>query len=80
MVDCLVPVPSATSVPGITQLLSSILQYQLWFKPPSTVTGTLTVIIVAQLGPGATAGNWKVELFEWIGKDDWTSFGDLTGG
>lgn len=40
----------------------------------------MTVSIVAQLGADATAGNWKVDLYEFVGKDNWTNIGDLTGG
>lgn len=47
---------------------------------PSVITGGLHVKLVAQLGPGAVAANWKVDLYEFVGKDDWTNIGDLTGG
>lgn len=80
MFDYPIVLPSATSlVPDITPL-TSILQYEMWFKPPSTITGTLTVTIVAQLGPDATAGDWKVDLYEWVEQDKWINIGDLTGG
>lgn len=36
--------------------------------------------LVAQLGSGAVAADWKVDLFEFVGKDDWTNIGDMTGG
>lgn len=36
--------------------------------------------MVAQLGAGTAAANWKVDLYEFVGKDDWTNIGDLTGG
>lgn len=47
---------------------------------PSVVTGGLNVKLVVQLGPGAVAANWKIDLYEFIGKDNWTNIGDLTGG
>lgn len=47
---------------------------------PSFTTGGVNIRLVAQLGADAVAANWKVGLYEFIGKDDWTDIGDLTGG
>lgn len=55
-------------------------QYEIWTTAPSVVTGGLNVKLVAQLGPRAVAADWQVDLYEFIGKDDWTNIGDLTGG
>lgn len=47
---------------------------------PSFTTGGLNVNLVAQLGTGGVAAHWKVDLYEFVGKDDWTTIGDLQGG
>lgn len=54
------------------------LQFEVYFAKQGVLTEGLTVSIVAQLGAGATAGHWKVDLYEFVGKDDWTNIGDLT--
>ena len=59
---------------------SGPLQFDAYFTQPGVLTGGLTVSVVAQLGAGATAANWKVDLFEFIEKEGWTNVGDLTGG
>ena len=58
--------------------LISPLQFEVYFTLRGVLTEGLTVSVVAQLGAGATAGHWKVDLYEFVGKDDWTNIGDLT--
>lgn len=57
-----------------------ILQFEVYFTLPGALPAGLTVSVVAQLGAGAKAAHWKVDMYEFVGKDDWTNIGDLTGG
>lgn len=53
-------------------------QYEIYFAAPTTVTGGFTITLTAQLGTGATAGNWKVEMLNFV--SGWVEAGGLTGG
>ena len=59
---------------------TQFLQFEVYFTLPGVLTAGLAVSVVAQLGASATAGHWKVDLYEFAGKEDWTNIGDLTGG
>lgn len=54
----------------------------MYFVAPSAVTGPFTITITAQLGTGAVASDWKVDMYSFlpVGSDDWELVGDLTGG
>lgn len=55
-------------------------QFEMYCSPPGVLTAGLTVSVVAQLAAGSTAGNWKLDLFDYFETRTWVNFGDLTGG
>lgn len=54
----------------------------MYFLAPATVTGPFTITITAQLGAGAVASDWLVEMYSFLpeNSDGYFSVGDLTGG
>ena len=55
-------------------------QYEFYFPVHPNMEGDYTISITAQLGAGATAAKWKVDMFDFQGIKTWVSVGDLTGG
>ena len=55
-------------------------QYEFYFPVHPNMEGDYTISITAQLGEGATAAEWKVDMFDFQGIETWVSVGDLTGG
>ena len=55
-------------------------QYEFYFPVHPNMEGDYTISITAQLGAGATAAKWKVDMFDFQGTKTWVSVGDLTGG
>eukprot|EP00903_Cladosiphon_okamuranus_P009435 g8995.t1 len=55
--------------------------YEMYFVAPAAVSGQYTISVTAQLGAGAVASNWKVDMYSFlpVGSDDWVPVGDLTG-
>lgn len=42
----------------------TLVQYEMYFSSPvAAVTGDIQVTITAQLGNGAVAGDWKVDMY-----------------
>ncbi|CAM9141248.1 unnamed protein product [Ascophyllum nodosum] len=54
-------------------------EYEIYFTPPSPLSGGITISITVQLDAGADASHWKVDLYEWVLTDTWAAVGDLTG-
>lgn len=52
----------------------------MYCSPPGVLTAGLTVSVVAQLAAGANAGNWKLDLYDYLETSTWVNVGDLTGG
>ncbi|CAN0283599.1 unnamed protein product [Ascophyllum nodosum] len=71
-------VDSASSV-EMASNTEGFAEYEIYFTPPSPLVGDIIVSITVQLGADASASHWRVDLFEWIVTNTWTSVGDLTG-
>lgn len=56
-------------------------QYNMYFSAPdaASLTGDFTIGITAQLGVGAVASHWNVDIYNRV-TDGWDTKGDLTGG
>lgn len=53
----------------------------MYFSAPATVTGGFTITLNVQLGTGATADHWKVEMLDFNPTTGgWVLAGFLTGG
>lgn len=46
---------------------------------PAALTGDFAIFVTAQLGAGATASHWTVDMYN-RDTDSWDPKGDLTGG
>lgn len=71
---------SALSISPLSFLLCRSLQYEIYCSPPGVLTAGLTVSTVIQLATGATAGHWKLDLYDYADTNTWKNVGDLTGG
>lgn len=54
----------------------------MYFVAPAAVAGPFTITITAQLGAGAVASDWKVDMYSFLpdDSDGYELVGDLTGG
>ncbi|CAM9805005.1 unnamed protein product, partial [Ectocarpus sp. 8 AP-2014] len=55
--------------------------YEMYFVAPAAVAGPFTITITAQLGAGAVASEWKVDMYSFLpdDSDGYELVGDLTG-
>jgi len=54
-------------------------QYDFFFDAPAELSGDYTISISAQLGQGSSGGDWKVDMFDFVG-NSWSAVGDLSEG
>lgn len=56
-------------------------QYEFYFPALADLSAEgYVVTITAQLGSGATASSWKIDIFEFGRGDTWVYVGDMDGG
>lgn len=73
------PVLRRLSLPALAIHLDNG-QYEFFFPPLAVAPEGYTISTTAQLGAGATATNWKVDLFDFLGTGTWDTVEYLTGG
>lgn len=57
------------------------LQYEFYFPALADFSEEgYAITITAQLGPGAKASHWKIDIFKFGGGESWVGVGDMSGG
>eukprot|EP00903_Cladosiphon_okamuranus_P014293 g13275.t1 len=54
-------------------------EYNFYFPAPAALSGDYTITVTAQLGDGATAAHWRVDMFDFLETETWEPLGDLKG-